>query len=151
MDGVRLSVVTTSCGFANSDASARASPWPVKNAHRSFSRSHGLLLPSLQVSISVATGLKTALLWELPADMWPLSAEGEGQGEKGAGFRVELYGRRMPSLTAHAAPWGGERSFITSLSPVIHELKCRVEEYLPKIRLLINAKADICLFPFQVR
>lgn len=41
------------------------------------------------------------------------------------------------------ALWDGLRSFITSISQIIYKLKHRVEEYLPKIRQLINAKAAI--------
>lgn len=95
---VCLSVMTTSRGFAHSDASARVSPWPVKNTRGSFSRLHGLFIPGLQVSVSAATGLRTAVLRALPADLRPLWAEGEGRGEKGAAFPVEPYGRQ-PALT----------------------------------------------------
>ena len=47
--------------------------------------------------------------------------------------------------------WGGERSFITSISQTIYKLKLGLEGYLPKIRQLINAKAAICFFPFQMK
>jgi hypothetical protein len=40
-------------------------------------------------------------------------------------------------------PWDGKKSLMTSLSQIIHKLKHRIGEYLPKIRQLINAKADI--------
>lgn len=46
---------------------------------------------------------------------------------------------------------GGERSFITAISQTIYKWKRRLEEYLPKIRLLVNAKADIRRFPLQVK
>lgn len=43
---------------------------------------------------------------------------------------------------------GGLRSFITSISQIIYKLKHGVEEYLPKTRHLINAKAAVLTFPF---
>lgn len=46
------------------------------------------------------------------------------------------------SLLATAL-WGGLRSFITSISQIIYKLKHGVEEYLPKIRHLMNAKAAV--------
>lgn len=46
---------------------------------------------------------------------------------------------------------GGERSFITTISQTIYKWKRRLEEYLPKTRLLVNAKADIRRFPLQVK
>lgn len=68
----------------------------------------------------------------------------EEREEKGNGFlsRALKVVACCPSLLTTPVR-GGERSFITAISQIIYKWKRRVEEYLPRIRLLINAKADI--------